>query len=330
MRKKIDSNNTSKTPDKTNFQLLLCPYCFEHIPFISLSGTQGNILLNIQCTCLKTQKQMSLNSYLNDFKIMKPNKKYCTLDNTHSNTPMEYYCINCKVCLCQACFKIHQKIAINHCVTSRVLIIDFRCEQHPQKRLKYHCSKCQQDICSNCKNSFHVDHQTSKQKDFNSSIYQDTIDICNNVKNDLFRQKNQITNKIEKMNDLLLQSLKEINTLYKNTFQSFDQTQELLQRIKNTHKLTNDISFYHLNQQLNNCISQSDLFKPKSIEKTIDLIISNFINNFQNCFMVKHQWDQSKTLSHSRSSTNYLFKECPIKYLNTDPSTLSKKKKSLR
>lgn len=120
------SSNLLKT---TKPQIIICPYCNENIPILTLILSNGYLVLRIRCHCLlwKKEKIIELKEFLTLINQPSVSNQSCLAHNQ----PALNYCPDCITWLYQKCLFYHKNSNNYHHLLNRKLTpycIKYKCE----------------------------------------------------------------------------------------------------------------------------------------------------------------------------------------------------------
>lgn len=134
---------------------LLCPFCLEELPLLSLAIINDEIVIRIKCSCLKSiisHREIKLIDFMQIAgKVNQPKKEKCI---KHLRKLIRF-CPDCMGYLCSECLSSHWIQCVNH----NILLdnyINIKCMLH-QRKYSFYCVDCDSNICFTC-NYEHLHH----------------------------------------------------------------------------------------------------------------------------------------------------------------------------
>ena len=207
-------------------QKLRCNRCHE-IPIIKemVNGGGSSFFITAECYNKHGVYFCALQDYCNDVNQLDKIKCInCKKIQGISNDILRIFtfCKNCNQYFCPECYDSFKKVHKSH-QTIRLDNFDFICKEHNKPYIEY-CSKCNSNICINCKNS-HSKHG-------NITVLKDIILFEKKIQNAYDKIKKQQT-QIDEINKILNNFLKitngkakeyqeNINTILKFNHQIFN------------------------------------------------------------------------------------------------------------
>ena len=211
----------NKQKNKTNiiqnghYCYLLCPKCWNKIPYLNTFIDGNNIKIKILCTCFEK----------NNFVILELLEYINLINNRNNSNPCLYhpeikgtkFCMNCENWLCESCLINHTK---DTCISeyNNSNYDKLFCSEHTKDKKIYFCKQCRYIFCKICflrhnirnkkeHKGINIEYYLSKQKikskmnkfnEYKGGI----IDICNNIKNEILRELKSFDNLDNKENAL--------------------------------------------------------------------------------------------------------------------------------
>jgi hypothetical protein len=153
---------------KDKINELRCNTCLMIPLIIDISKKQ----IIYKCNCNNNNINISLANFITNFNNDKNKIKCFRCENLSKN-----YCFDCNYVICER-HKIghieHKIIEINK--------IDCYCPEHPNEKKICICSICNKDMCSICKNSFHLHLNSSKKKEDIFTYFTDSYPLKEDIK----------------------------------------------------------------------------------------------------------------------------------------------------
>ena len=207
-------NKTIDIPNY-NYSYLLCPKCWNKIPYLNTFIDGNDIKIKILCTCLEKDNFVILE--LLEYTNIINNRKNTNPCLYHPEIKGIKFCMNCENWLCESCL-------INH--TKDICISEYNnsnydklfCSEHSKNKKIYFCKQCRYIFCKICflrhntrnkkeHKGINIEYYLSKQKikskmnKFNE--YKGEInDIYNNIKTEILRELKSFDNLDNKENPL--------------------------------------------------------------------------------------------------------------------------------
>ena len=309
-------------------QKLRCNRCHE-IPIIKelVNGGGSSFFISAECYNKHGVYFCALQDYCNDLNQLDKIKcNNCKKIQGISNDILRLFtfCKTCNQYFCPECYDSFKKVHKSH-QTIRLDNFDFICKEHNKPYTEY-CSKCNTNICSNCKNS-HSKHG-------NITALKDIILLEKKIQNAYDKIKKQQT-QIDEINKILNNFLKitnekakeyqeNINTILKfnhQIFNCYDREKLNYQSIVNFDKILDidisDISWATEIQELLDKLiklikSQSSTLPFKKFQNTANNINKDLMNALQESVIGKPV-NEPVLNDLSKLSENELLKEIRIK-----------------
>ena len=324
-QQKIKTNNNNNQINNNNqnkqYCYLLCPKCWNKVPYINTFIDGNNIKIKILCVCLEINNYLILE--LSEYINLINNRKILNKCFFHKEITAIKFCMNCEKWLCEKCSSKHREdicksenndINTNSkCNSNKEAII---CLEHNKNKKVYFCKKCRNILCKECfgkhniRNKkvhkginieYYITNEKIKIKKNKLDEYKGKItDVYNKIKNELLKEIDSLINEDNKNNadnslsrEDLIKNKKIIEDkylLHKNINQ---QLYNLIKIILNNYEYFDDKIIYNRKYICDVIMNTSiNLIFPKinkelPINDQIKLIINylniNYINNIINC-----------------------------------------------
>ena len=317
-QQKLKTNNNNNQINNNNqnkqYCYLLCPKCWNTVPYINTFIDGNNIKIKILCTCLEINNYLILE--LSEYINLINNRKILNKCFFHKEINAIKFCMNCEKWLCEKCSSKHREdicksenndINTNSkCNSNKEAII---CLEHNKNKKVYFCKKCRNILCKECfgkhniRNKkvhkginieYYITNEKIKIKKNKLDEYKGKItDVYNKIKNELFKEIDSIMNDNSLSREDLIKNKKIIEDkylLHKNINQ---QLYHLIKIILNNYEYFDDKIIYNRKYICDVIMNTSiNLIFPKMnkelpINDQIKLIINylniNYINNIINC-----------------------------------------------
>ena len=216
------------------------------------------------------------------------NEKKCSSSN-HKEVNANYYCVNCKIYMCNKCdmhhnelFQAHNKFKINEDISE---IFTGYCQEidHLDK-LEYFCKNHNKLCCSAC---------ISKIKGNGKGEHMD-CDICliENIKEEKTKKLAENVKYLNDVSKIINKSISDLNSLYENISTKKEslikKIHEIFTKLRNVINAKEDEALSVLEKQFNDLFFKEDLLK--KYEKMPKLIL-DYLNKGQNLEM---GWDKGR------------------------------------
>ena len=314
----------NKNIDKELFENIwfFCKNCYT-IPFLKINLNSKKPEIFFKCKCKKIKQQVLNKDFLNNLKnslINNNNDNICFFEQKKIENC--FYCVNCKLNLCEKCLEKHNKFLDNkHYISKNKINLNSLCYVHNLINKNY-CLDCQKYCCKKCILKIHFKHKIvniNEKKEFikyNYSLnllkenYEKNIEINNKVKNNFFQIVDDEIKNLINLKKKIENISKEINEYNYNIF-------EFLQIIYNNFVKSKDI-FYNYNLLYN--IENNFLFKNNNINSIPKQNLSNCTINelFEDCFnyLNKHYFIEQKKDIMLNKMKNIKIKEEILNLIN--------------
>lgn len=259
----IDNNQSNEISLKKS-KYVICPICNKDIN-IKIQNYKINLY---DCENNHTKQNLSLQEY-EDAQILNESKIKCEIcknaDKNKTYNNIFNYCISCKINLCPLCKNSHNK---NH------IIIDydqkrFICELHNELFNSY-CSTCKKNLCLLCEE----EHDKHEKQSFSKIIpnKNNLEKTKNNLKIAVEKLENDINNKIQKLNKLIV-DIKLFYKIYEDIIDNYEIKNRNFIILRNINYINNyqEAFIDNLNKIIND----------DYISKTFDNIISLYSQIFE-------------------------------------------------
>ena len=159
---KIDEKQIISNFNLSFINYLICPYCWNKIPYIKLYIESDMPKIKINCKCLqepKTNKILSINDYINIIKKRKIDSFVCIY---HENENAKSFCLNCENWFCEKCEYNHYIKNSKECsnkMSEENCLFSF-CNKHISEKNKFYCIKCENIFCKYC----FLNHKIKKEE----------------------------------------------------------------------------------------------------------------------------------------------------------------------
>jgi WD40 repeat protein len=202
----ISNNNQNK-----QCCYLLCPKCWNKVPYINTFIEGDNIKIKILCSCLDNNSFLILDlpeyiNLINNRKIFNP----CIF---HKEITGAKFCMNCENWLCENCSLKHTEDKCNkhnnNIKNNSNLNEAIICLEHNKSKKIFFCKKCQNFFCKECFRK-HELRNKKKHKGINIEYYitKEKIKIKKNKLNEYKGKINEVYNNI---NNELLKGIDSLN-----------------------------------------------------------------------------------------------------------------------
>ena len=287
---------------------LLCPQCWQRIPYINTFITGNNIKLKLLCTCIDKNFQIfDVSEYINLITNRK-NSIHCL---NHQDIKGQKFCMNCENWLCQTCFTNHSKDICKSEYNKNNDLEKTVCFEHETKKI-YFCKICKELLCKQCFLNHNVKNKkvhkgininyyltnekiNSKLKKFNK-YEEEIITNIDNIKNGLIKNLDSLESNKELNNDVVLKYKNLIKDKYKSFQNINEQLKSLIKiilknaeffeaEILNTKFICNVVM--NTSIKVKNIVIKKELNIIEQLNYLINFIDSNYINKKFSCKLNK-------------------------------------------
>ncbi|XP_071504783.1 uncharacterized protein [Diadema antillarum] len=208
--------------NQSNQQTVTCPVCRKGTPVPS-----GEVS--------KLQTNEPLKSLVDEVKAKSPT---CTVCEMEEESPTVSYCQDCGKCMCKSCeighlawkpFSNHEVVPMGEVLSGNISFKRRRkCNTHPSADEECFCTDCKEYICIACGMLEHMQagHQLEKASTHEEKVINNIKELKENVKsknitienyvNFIEKQRNEISNVLQRMNNDIDKTYKEYMKILSN------------------------------------------------------------------------------------------------------------------